>query len=170
MTRPLQFPPNTEGRYRNSDPLMIGCLMKQAVTKRGEDYLTYPQRALFDRIGIRRQVLETDPYGNFLLTGYDYGTRAQLGAARSAVSAGRHVAGTAHPAGRAGRKFVEHARTGVEDADLRRAVLGERRRRVADPEGARTSPTAPAASARSSSRPTIWSSSAWDITRAIAPE
>jgi CubicO group peptidase (beta-lactamase class C family) len=74
MTRPLQFPPNTEGRYRNSDPLMIGWLIKQAVVKRGEDYLTYPQRALFDRIGIRRQVLETDPYGNFLLSGYDYGT------------------------------------------------------------------------------------------------
>jgi CubicO group peptidase (beta-lactamase class C family) len=74
MTRPLQFPPNTEGRYRNSDPLMIGWLIKQAVTRRGEDYLTYPQRALFDRIGIRRQVLETDPYGNFLLSGYDYGT------------------------------------------------------------------------------------------------
>jgi CubicO group peptidase (beta-lactamase class C family) len=74
MTRPLQFPPNTEGRYRNSDPLMVGWLVKQAVTARGEEYLTYPQRALFDRIGIRRQVLETDPYGNFLLSGYDYGT------------------------------------------------------------------------------------------------
>jgi CubicO group peptidase (beta-lactamase class C family) len=74
LTRPLQFPPNTEGRYRNSDPLIVGWLVKQAVTKRGEEYLTYPQRALFDRIGIRRQVLETDPYGNFLLTGYDYGT------------------------------------------------------------------------------------------------
>ena len=74
MTRPLQFPPNTEGRYRNSDPLMIGWLIKQAVTGRGEEYLTWPQRALFDRIGIRRQVLETDPYGNFLLSGYDYGT------------------------------------------------------------------------------------------------
>jgi CubicO group peptidase (beta-lactamase class C family) len=74
MTRPLQYPPNTQGRYRNSDPLMVGFLIKQAVTKRGEDYLTYPQRALFDRIGIRRQVLETDPYGNFLLSGYDYGT------------------------------------------------------------------------------------------------
>jgi CubicO group peptidase (beta-lactamase class C family) len=71
---PLQFPPNTEGRYRNSDPLTIGKLIKQAVTSRGEEYLTWPQRALFDRIGIRRQVLETDPYGNFLLTGYDYGT------------------------------------------------------------------------------------------------
>ena len=74
LTRPQQFPPNTEGRYRNSDPLIVGWLVKQAVTKRGEQYLTWPQRALFDRIGIRRQVLETDPYGNFLLTGYDYGT------------------------------------------------------------------------------------------------
>jgi CubicO group peptidase (beta-lactamase class C family) len=71
---PLQFPTNTEGRYRNCDPLTIGLLIKQAVMKRGEEYLTYPQRALFDRIGIRRQVLETDPWGNFLLTGYDYGT------------------------------------------------------------------------------------------------
>jgi CubicO group peptidase (beta-lactamase class C family) len=74
LTRPLQFPPNVEGRYRNSDPLIVGWLVKQAVTRRGEEYLSYPQRALFDRIGIRRQVLETDPYGNFLLTGYDYGT------------------------------------------------------------------------------------------------
>ena len=72
--RPLQFPPNTEGRYRNCDPLTIGFLIKQAVVKRGEEYLTWPQRHLFDRIGIRRQVLEADPYGNFLLTGYDYGT------------------------------------------------------------------------------------------------
>jgi CubicO group peptidase (beta-lactamase class C family) len=74
INRPLQFPPNTEGRYRNCDPLTIGYLIKQAVIRRGEEYLTWPQRALFDRIGIRRQVLETDPYGNFLLTGYDYGT------------------------------------------------------------------------------------------------
>ncbi|MGH9349034.1 MAG: serine hydrolase domain-containing protein [Vicinamibacterales bacterium] len=74
INKPLQVPVNTEGRYRNSDPLTIGYLVKQAVTKRGEEYLTFPQRALFDRIGIRRQVLETDPYGNFLLTGYDYGT------------------------------------------------------------------------------------------------
>lgn len=74
LSRPLQFTPGTEGRYRNSDPLTIGWLIQQAVRKRGEEYLTFPQRALFDRIGIRRQVLETDPYGNFLLTGYDYGT------------------------------------------------------------------------------------------------
>jgi CubicO group peptidase (beta-lactamase class C family) len=74
INRGVEFPPNTEGRYRNCDPLTIGYLIKQAVTKRGEPYLTWPQRALFDRIGIRRQVMETDPYGNFILTGYDFGT------------------------------------------------------------------------------------------------
>jgi CubicO group peptidase (beta-lactamase class C family) len=74
VTRPQEYPPDTDGRYRNSDPLTITYLAKLAVTRRGESFLTWPQRALFDRIGIRRQVLETDPYGNFLITGYDYGT------------------------------------------------------------------------------------------------
>ena len=74
ISQPVQFPPNTEGRYRNSDPLTIGYLIREAVKKRNEEYLTWPQRALFDKIGIRRQVLETDPFGNFLLTAYDYGT------------------------------------------------------------------------------------------------
>ena len=74
FTRPQEFPPNTRGFYRNCDPLTIGYLVKRAVTARGDQILTWPQRALFDKIGIRRQVLETDPYGNFLITGYDYGT------------------------------------------------------------------------------------------------
>jgi CubicO group peptidase (beta-lactamase class C family) len=74
ITRPSQFPPNTRGLYRNSDPLTIMYLAKLAAEKRKENYLTWPQRALFDTIGIRRQVLETDPYGNFLISGYDYGT------------------------------------------------------------------------------------------------
>jgi CubicO group peptidase (beta-lactamase class C family) len=74
ITRPQEYPPNTDGRYRNCDPLTIMYLAKLAVTKRGDNFLTWPQRALFDKIGIRKQVLETDPYGNFLITGYDYGT------------------------------------------------------------------------------------------------
>ena len=74
IDRPLQFKPGTEGRYRNSDPLTLGYIVRETVRARGEEYLTWPQRALFDRIGIRRQVMETDPYGNFVLTGFDYGT------------------------------------------------------------------------------------------------
>jgi CubicO group peptidase (beta-lactamase class C family) len=74
VTSPVEFAPNTVGRYRNADPMTLGFLVRQAVEKKGEQYLTWPQRALFDRIGIRRQVLEPDPWGNFLLSGYDYGT------------------------------------------------------------------------------------------------
>ena len=73
-SRELQFEPNTFGRYRNTDPLLLGYIVRETVRKRGEEYLTYPQRALFDKLGMRNQRLETDPYGNFLITGYDYGT------------------------------------------------------------------------------------------------
>ena len=65
---------STFGRYRNTDPLTLGFLIQQEIRRRGDEYFTWPQRALFDKIGIRRQVLETDPYGGFLLSGYDYGT------------------------------------------------------------------------------------------------
>jgi CubicO group peptidase (beta-lactamase class C family) len=74
VTREPQFASNTFGRYRNVDVMALGLLIRDAVRQRGEEYLSWPQRALFDKIGIRRQVLETDPYGNFLLSGYDYGT------------------------------------------------------------------------------------------------
>jgi CubicO group peptidase (beta-lactamase class C family) len=74
ITRPPEFPPNTVGRYRNCDPLTLGYLIRQTVEKQGENYLAWPQKALFDSIGIRKQVLEPDPHGNFLLSGYDYGT------------------------------------------------------------------------------------------------
>ena len=74
ITRPAEHPPNTVGRYRNCDPLSLGYIIRQTVEKLGETYLAWPQKALFDRIGVRKQVLEPDPYGNFLLTGYDYGT------------------------------------------------------------------------------------------------
>ena len=70
-TRPLQWPPNTVGRYRNTDPVLINYLVRRGVEGRGEEYLSFPQRALFDKLGIRTMVLETDPYGNFLLQGYE---------------------------------------------------------------------------------------------------
>ncbi|HSB09211.1 MAG TPA: serine hydrolase [Blastocatellia bacterium] len=73
-TRPQQWPPNTVGRYRNCDPSLISYLIRLAVEKRGEQYLSFPQRALFDKIGIRTMVLETDPYGNFLTQGYEFGS------------------------------------------------------------------------------------------------
>ena len=71
-TRPLQWPPGMVGRYHNTDPVLINYLVRLAVEKRGEEYLSFPQRALFDKIGIRTMVIETDPFGNLLTQGYDF--------------------------------------------------------------------------------------------------
>jgi len=65
-TRPQEWEPNTVGRYRNTDPVLGSYLVRLAVEERGEDYHSFPQRALFDKIGIRDGLIETDPYGNFL--------------------------------------------------------------------------------------------------------
>lgn len=69
---PLAVEPNTRWRYLNSDPLTLGRIIRQTVEARGEDYHAFPWTALFDRIGIKNAVLETDAWGNFILTGYDY--------------------------------------------------------------------------------------------------
>jgi CubicO group peptidase (beta-lactamase class C family) len=71
-TRPQQWEPNTVGRYRNSDPVLANYLIRLGVEGRGDDYHSFPQRALFDRIGIRDAIMETDPYGNFLAQGYEF--------------------------------------------------------------------------------------------------
>jgi CubicO group peptidase (beta-lactamase class C family) len=73
-TRPQEWPPNTIGRYRNCDPVLINYLVRLGVEGRGEEYLSFPRRALFDKIGIRNFVVEADPYGNFLLQGYELGS------------------------------------------------------------------------------------------------
>lgn len=70
-TRPLQWPPNTVGRYRNTDPVLANYLIRLAVERRGESYHEFPQRALFDKLGVRTMVMETDPFGNFLTQGYE---------------------------------------------------------------------------------------------------
>ena len=70
-TRPPEWPPNTVGRYRNVDPVLGSYLIRLAVEKRHEDYHSFPQRALFDKIGIRTMMVDTDAYGNFIMQGYE---------------------------------------------------------------------------------------------------
>lgn len=69
---PLAEEPNTRWRYLNSDPLTLGKIVRETVEARGENYHAFPWTALFDKIGIKNAVLETDAWGNFIMTGYDY--------------------------------------------------------------------------------------------------
>jgi CubicO group peptidase (beta-lactamase class C family) len=70
-TRPQQWKPNTVGRYRNTDPVLGSYLVRLGAERLGQDYHAFPQRALFDKIGVRNAIIETDPYGNFLGQGYE---------------------------------------------------------------------------------------------------
>jgi len=71
-TRPQQWLPNSVGRYRNSDPVLVNYLVRLGVEGRGGNYHEFPQRELFDKIGIRTMIMEADPYGNFLTQGYEF--------------------------------------------------------------------------------------------------
>jgi CubicO group peptidase (beta-lactamase class C family) len=72
--RPLEFAPDTVGRYRNCDPLSLATIFRDTVTRLGGDPLTWPQTELFDRIGMQGFVLEIDRWGHFIISGFDYGT------------------------------------------------------------------------------------------------
>jgi CubicO group peptidase (beta-lactamase class C family) len=72
-TRPQQWEPNTVGRYRNCDPVLTNYMVRLGVEGRGDEYHQFPQQHLFDKIGVRDLVFQTDPYGNILLQGSDLG-------------------------------------------------------------------------------------------------
>lgn len=72
---PLESPPPPYlGLYHNCDSWVISSLIKDYALNKGEQYLSFPQRELLDLIGIRKQVIETDPFGNLIFTGCVYGT------------------------------------------------------------------------------------------------
>lgn len=70
--QPLRFEPGSTWRYRNSDPLSLMHAAREALEREGESWLAFPRKALFDRIGMRSAVLETDAWGDFVITGYDF--------------------------------------------------------------------------------------------------
>lgn len=63
LTRPPQWPAGTVGRYRGSDTVVITYLIRRAAEVRGEDFYSYAQRALFDKVGTRTLTLEPDTFG-----------------------------------------------------------------------------------------------------------
>lgn len=71
LDKPLEHPPGSFGTYRNCDPLLATALVRQRSDE--ADFLGFPKRELFAPLGAHGMVLETDPYGHFLISGHDYG-------------------------------------------------------------------------------------------------
>jgi CubicO group peptidase (beta-lactamase class C family) len=70
---PLRYAPGTVNKYLNCDVLSVVKIVRQVVERDYPmDQLSFPQRALFDKIGVRNFVVEPDPFGNYLFNGHDY--------------------------------------------------------------------------------------------------
>ncbi len=70
-------PPGTRWEYSNYDTLLIVRAIKSVI---GDDdaFLTFPRRALLNKIGMRHTFTEIDPYGNFILSSQMWTTPRDL--------------------------------------------------------------------------------------------
>jgi CubicO group peptidase (beta-lactamase class C family) len=71
--RSLIAPPGTKWQYSSGTSNIIACAMRNAFSNY-EEYLSFPRRALFDRIGMSGAVFETDAAGTFVGSSYLYAT------------------------------------------------------------------------------------------------
>ena len=65
--------PGTYWQYSSGTSIVIARLLRD-VLKDDREYLAFPRRALFDRIGMSRAVLETDEAGTFVGSSFMYAT------------------------------------------------------------------------------------------------
>lgn len=73
LSKPLADPPGKAGRYRNCDPLLTLAMVRNAMCGGSvQEFLSWPYENLLNRVGATGMVLETDPYGHFLISGHDY--------------------------------------------------------------------------------------------------
>src|SRR5262245_19559368 len=67
--KPLLAPPGTRWHYSSGTTNIISRVMREAIADDAE-YLAFPRRALFDRIGMASAVIETDAAGNFVASSF----------------------------------------------------------------------------------------------------
>ena len=70
--KPLEAEPGTRWRYSSGTTNIIAYAMRQIVGD--ADYLEFPRRALFDRLGMTSAVMETDAVGTVVGSSFMYAT------------------------------------------------------------------------------------------------
>jgi CubicO group peptidase (beta-lactamase class C family) len=69
---PLDAEPGTRWEYANANPHSLWKIIRDTVGGTDEDYITFPRRALFNKIGMRTAIIEPDPYGNPIGTSFGW--------------------------------------------------------------------------------------------------
>jgi CubicO group peptidase (beta-lactamase class C family) len=71
IDKPLSAPLGTRWSYSSGTSNILAAIMRGTFST-SADYLAFPRRALFEPLGMRNAVLETDAAGNFLTSSYLY--------------------------------------------------------------------------------------------------
>ena len=71
---PLAHPPGSFWSYSSGTSNLLGAILRSSLPGDGSAYHRFPREALFDRIGMRSAVLETDAAGNFIGSSFCYAT------------------------------------------------------------------------------------------------
>ena len=71
-SKPLEAEPDSVWHYSSGTSNIISRMIRDAVGGTHQDYLEFPRRALFDRIGMRSAVFEPDASGTLVGSSYVY--------------------------------------------------------------------------------------------------
>lgn len=72
--RPAVDLPGVAGRYRNCDTLALATIFEECVRGTGGNPQSFPQTELFTPLGMHGLTHETDRWGRFIISGFNYGT------------------------------------------------------------------------------------------------
>ncbi|MEM7139026.1 MAG: serine hydrolase domain-containing protein [Myxococcota bacterium] len=75
---PGMFSPGTDYAYRNANPLTATAIGRLAFEANGGEPFAFIAREVFEPLGMRSSLVETDPYGNFITSGAFYTTARDL--------------------------------------------------------------------------------------------
>jgi hypothetical protein len=73
MEKPAEAKPDELWKYASGSTNLVCQLIRQSIGD-DRDYYAFPREALFNRIGMRSAIFETDPAGNFVGSSYVYAT------------------------------------------------------------------------------------------------
>lgn len=73
-SKPLIKEPGSDWDYASGTTNILSGIIRDTVGETDLDYLTFPHRALFDRLGMSTAVIETDSANNFVSSSYMYAT------------------------------------------------------------------------------------------------
>jgi len=72
--KPLEAEPDSRWSYSSGTTNIVSRLIRKAVPGSQQDYLAFPRRHLFDKIGMKSAVIEPDPSGTFVGSSFMYAT------------------------------------------------------------------------------------------------